>query len=229
MMSLVLRAERDQAKIVKEATKQANRECSINPSLDYNERYKFWFTMEKRKATSAINGLCDLLEDEEYSSAMERLTTIVANKANNLKLTSNKQWYFITIRPDDKKCTISEFYSKIQSTITRSCFIEGSYSLEQKGLFPEELGQGFHCHIVANMKQASKGQVLRDLKSSFSSWIKDGLIADNCIDVKPTKNPDDVIEKYLIEYESDDGHKEKTRAMDELWRTMEGLKRIYKF
>lgn len=228
-MSLVARAERDQAKIAKEATKQATRECTLNPEYDFKERYAFWFAMEKKKASNAIHGLCDLLEDTEYSSAMDRLATIVKNKADALTNGENKQWYFITIRPNDKQCTIEELVEKVETLIKRQCFIEGSYTFEQKGLFPEELGSGFHCHLVCKMKQSSKGQVIRDMKSSFSSWIKENMIAENCIDVVGTRNPDDIVEKYLLSYESDDGHKEKTRGMDELWRTMCNLKRIYKF
>lgn len=229
MMSLVARAERDQAKIAKEATKQATRECTLHPEYDFKERYAFWFAMEKKKASNAIHGLCNLLEDEEYSSAMDRLANIVKSKADALNNGENRQWYFITIRPDDKQCTIEDLVTKVETLIQRSCFISGSYSFEQKGTFPEELGNGFHCHLVCNMKQASKGQVLRDLKSSFASWIKESKIAENCIDVQGTRNPDDIIEGYLLGYESEDGHKEKTRGMDELWRTMSNLKRIYKF
>lgn len=231
MMSLVARAERDQARIVKEATKQANRECSLDTSLNFHERYEFWFRMEKKKAANAIHNMCNLLEDEEYSNAMDRLANLIATKAQNLKIGNSKQWYFITIRPDDTKCDIFEFKTKIETLLTRKCFVQGKYSFEQKAIMPnvEEMGKGFHCHIVCEMLQASKGQVLRDIKSTFSTWIKNGLITENNIDVRGTKNPDEIIEKYLLEYESDDNHKEVTRAMDELWRTSINLKRIYDF
>lgn len=133
-----------------------------------------------------------------------------------------KNWYFITIRPDSKRITFHEFYKLVDKFIKRKCFIEYSLSFEQKGLSIETLGTGFHVHIVANTKHNSKGQCLRDTVSSFKSCT-----ADNCIEVKPTREPIKIIDKYLKEYESEDGHKEITKEWDKLWRQQLNLSEIY--
>lgn len=140
-----------------------------------------------------------------------------------------KQAYMITIRPDDTKAKLVDFIDKVQTLTSRKCFIEGKYSYEQKGTDSESLGSGFHVHIVARMSQNSKGQVLRDVTSTFKDWIEKGLITPNNIDVRTTKNPDELVQNYMIEYKSDDGHKETTQAMDELWRTGNSLHRLYTF
>lgn len=135
--------------------------------------------------------------------------------------------YFISIRPDDTKVTFDEFRQKVLEFVTRKCFVSYALSFEQKGVLPSELGKGFHCHIVAKMNQRSKGEVLRDLKSTWRTWIEDDRLAPNCIDVKVTKNPDQLVQTYLIDYKSDDEHKVVTKGMDELWRTHEGIEPLY--
>lgn len=135
--------------------------------------------------------------------------------------------YFITIRPDCTKSDFVDFQRKIEQFVARKCFIEGAYSFEQTGKTVAELGQGWHCHIVAKMKQRSKGEVLRDVLNSFKEWIDDGRIASNCIEVLLTKNPEVLVNNYLVEYVSDDGHKVATKDMDSLWRESINLKPLY--
>lgn len=148
---------------------------------------------------------------ERYQLAFEHKTT----------------YWFITIRPNDSNCTFIDFKNKFENFINRSCFISYTYSYEQKGTTENDIGKGFHVHLVADMRQRSKAEVLRDIKSSWNSWIKKGWIAENCIQVIPTKNPNTIIDDYLIEYKSDDNHKACTKEMDIKWRKANGLKNIY--
>lgn len=135
---------------------------------------------------------------------------------------ADKNWYFITIRPSNS-IEWSAFLERVKRLIARSCFKDYTLSFEQKGTSTENLGDGFHVHIVANMTQRSKGEVLRDIARTFQ-----GIVDTQYIDVKPTRNPHDVVSKYLIAYESDDGHKETTKSWDTLWRQQHGLQDLYK-
>lgn len=137
------------------------------------------------------------------------------------------QSYFITIRPDDTKANLLEFKEKVLSFVGRKCFLSYKLSFEQKGTCPTELGNGFHVHIIAQMRQRSKAEVLRDTLSSWNDWIGKQWIAANCIQVLTTKNPEQIVNDYLLEYKSDDGHKEVTKAMDEIWRSANGLQNLY--
>jgi hypothetical protein len=137
------------------------------------------------------------------------------------------QSYFITIRPDDTKCNLLEFKEKVLSFVSRKCFLSYKLSFEQKGTCPTELGIGFHVHIVAELRQRSKAEVLRDTMSSWNDWVSKGWIAANCIQILTTRNPEKIVSDYLIEYKSDDGHKEVTKGMDALWRSSNDLKDLY--
>lgn len=134
-----------------------------------------------------------------------------------------KKTYFITIRP---KCTITfdEFYNNVKQYVDRKCFINYQLTFEQKGTSKETLGEGFHTHIIAHMKQRSKGEVLRDTISAFKHQCE-----PNCIQVDILKSDSDYKQTlaYITDYTSDDNHKLPTKEWDELWRTNNNLKNIY--
>lgn len=145
---------------------------------------------------------------------------------NICKRTKNS--YFITIRPSELLTNFNDFFTQIQAFANRKSFLRVKYSFEQKGTCPSEIGRGFHSHlIVYETRIRSKGEMIRATLSSFNKWIEKGLITPNCIDVQTTSNPDDILNKYLIAYESDDQHKKATKAMDELWRLEKGIEHIY--
>lgn len=161
---------------------------------------------------------------------MKKMKEVIEQEFNELmgiETEAPTSGFFITIRPDDSKCDFHDFKKKIESFVSRKCFIEYTYSFEQKGTTPSEIGNGFHCHIVAKMKQRSKGEVLRDTLNTFKDWIEKGWIASNCIDVVITKNPEKLVLNYLVKYESDDGHKVATKAIDELWRSSMAIAPLY--
>lgn len=130
--------------------------------------------------------------------------------------------WFITIRPDEKKISFVDFKDVVEKYVKRKCFITYAYSFEQKSEDEETLGKGFHAHICANMTQRSKGEVLRDTQNTFKHCT-----AKNCIDVQLCKDPVTLINNYLVEYKSDDGHKEKTKDSDRLFREQQGLQALY--
>lgn len=134
----------------------------------------------------------------------------------------NKQAYFITIRPDTTKITFKDFFNQVKHFVDRRCFKEFKLSFEQKGTSEDTLGQGFHVHIVANMSQRSKGEVLRDTQNTFKDCT-----APNCIQVLTTRNPQELVDKYLVNYESEDGHKAPTQEWDAKWRAANYVDPLY--
>lgn len=144
-----------------------------------------------------------------------------ANVMERLGIEAATKTYFITIRPN-KHVAFADFYAKVVKLVRRSCVIDYSLSFEQKGESEETLGQGFHVHIVAHMKQRSKGEVLRDVQSSFKT-----MAADNCVQVDLAPRPKELVQNYLLDYKSDDGHKEQTKQWDAQWRDNMGLLPLY--
>lgn len=132
---------------------------------------------------------------------------------------STYNWYFITIRPKPG-VDFLEFVKLVHKYVNRAFVLEYKLTFEQKD--PQGSGEGFHAHIVANTKHRSKGECLRDTLSTFNS-----IAEPQCIDIKPTRNPGEMFQKYCIEYKSDDNHKESTKEGDDIWRQRIGLKAFY--
>lgn len=135
-----------------------------------------------------------------------------------------KQTYFITIRPNEQDTNFDEFFDLVNKFISRKCFRNFELVFEQKGTTPEEYGKGFHCHILANMSQRSKTEVLRDTQSTFKH-----VASANCIQVDIVKSNDDIqrINGYMREWKSDDDHKIVTKNADIAWRQQLGLLALY--
>lgn len=200
--------------VVNNAKREARRIAFEEEKMgkDYKERYHFWYDK------CLVNSYDEF---DDYLYVAQQL------HGQYLKALGNKQSYFITIRPDCSKVHFLEFKEKVDSFVARTCFTSVKYSFEQKATTPSELGEGFHVHLVAQSKHRSKGECLRDTLSSWNTWISEGKIASNCIDVSVTRNGESLVQNYLIDYKSDDGHKEPTKSMDELWRLENNLLALY--
>lgn len=201
--------------IVKNARKTAMEFAKTDEQLgyDYKERYDQYYEQFIQNEQT---------EFDEYL----RVSKLLHNQF--LAFNPSRQAYFITIRPNDNKCTFLDFKEKVESFIKRACFTKCTYSFEQKGTSPFNIGSGFHVHIVTQSTHRSKGECLRDTLSSWKQWIESEKIASNCIDVAVTKNAENLVQNYLIDYKSDDEHKIATKSIDELWRLNEGLQPLYK-
>lgn len=128
-------------------------------------------------------------------------------------------WFFVTVRPRPG-VTFEDFYILTYKWVNRKFMETYNLSFEQKSI--DGSGEGFHIHVVCCTKHRSKGECLRDTISSFRKCCE-----ENCIDVQTTRNPADIVKNYLIEYKSDDAHKEPTKKGDKIWRLKMGLAPLY--
>lgn len=201
----------------KTATKLAD--GMYNSLLDADKWQETYDTHFRIACTSALHEI----------RRMKIMKEIIEDEFNELLGVEPKEGsaFFITIRPDDTKCEFLEFKNKVLTLVGNSAFKEYALSFEQKGTTPEDLGKGFHCHIVAKMTHKYKSQALQYLQKSFKGWVDKGLIAPNCIDVVVTKNPEELVCKYLVDYECDDEHKAVTKSWDELWRQHNDILPLY--
>lgn len=145
-------------------------------------------------------------------------------QAKGLYSDNLQRTYFLTIRPNTSDITFADFFALVSKFLQRKCFKTYTVSFEQKGTTEETYGHGFHVHIVAEMVQRSKTEVLRDTVSTFKSCT-----AANCIQVDLLRTESDKTNtlKYITEYTSDDDHKIVTKEHDALWRTIIGIADIY--
>lgn len=192
------------AKMAKEVDKLRNlyERCETDISLEQIEE------MVLKRNIRAMRYGCQLaLAYKDVATEMG----LLGNKATNT--------FMITIRPECKKINLHTFKKDVDNYLKRKMF-KHIYiaTYEQKGTTMDTLGNGFHVHIIAETTCRSKGEVLRNTISTFERYT-----ATNCIQVDVCKNPEGVMNDYLIDYKSQDGHKEITKEWDSLWREREGL------
>lgn len=204
----------------------AHAKSIVNKSQKLAREYASWMEQTGENFNEAYQRRYHEHLEEEYKNFDEYLR-VARELHERFSSIQPKQWYFITVRPDCNKCQFLDFKDKVEKFMDRACFLEYSYSFEQKGTSEEELGQGFHVHIVASARQRSKQEMLRDTLSSWNDWIKKEKVVNNCIEVCATKNAQSLIRNYLIDYNSDDDHKRPTKLWDELWRERNNLLNLY--
>lgn len=129
------------------------------------------------------------------------------------------KWYSLTVSPASSVPFVT-FYAAAQKFLSRNCVLEiAGVTFEQRGQTEDTAGTGFHLHAYIRCKQQKYAELARDARSTFKdSNVKCGVV---------TGDAKDVFARYCLRYESSDGHKEKTREMDALWRQRMGLENAY--
>ena len=129
--------------------------------------------------------------------------------------------WIVTVSPDEREISFSEFYSSVQTFLCRKPISLWAITFEQRGKSSDDLGRGYHAHMVLKTSWRSKAEAARACLSSFPKTILKVQ--------RPTTSPEDYIRRYWLDYESHDGHKLLTRETDLLWRTSVGLENIYRW
>lgn len=207
------------AAATRRADKAAKKHAMAMEALgaNYKEEFDKAFDLECKSTLREIHlmkRMKDIIQDD--------FLELIEKKPTPKRLTGVTGCYMITIRPMDGKIDWPEFETTIHTLLSRKCFTKFTYSFEQKGETIEDMGKGFHVHIVSKVTQDSKSQLLRDIKSSLKGWIATNKIGESGIDVQQCRNPTETIQNYLIDYKSDDDHKEKTKLIDQQWRQVIG-------
>lgn len=210
--------------------------------VDHEHWWRNWYDDEKAERHKLVREKWQRQVDKKYEFIWEQQMRFAAARervmeAAGIETVSNT--FFVTLRPDCSKCTFRDFFDKVKEITERKAFPTWTLSFEQKGMTDDELGHGFHCHIVVKSTCRSRPEIARALmgtydedkkkwlRGSLSSWINDGKISAGCIDVQVCKNPKETILNYLVNYESKDGHKAPTKTWDEAWRRREGLQPLF--
>lgn len=205
------------ASLITSGNKMAKDILRLKNTFEYNDNDAlscYWKTYDR-------DVLYGLLQADRYAMIKEKNKHLLPNLFGNEKL---KKCYFITIRPDSKKINFIEFQTLVMNFLGRECFNHFIMVFEQKGTDENTLGHGFHTHIIGNMMQRSKGEVLRDTKSTFKCCT-----AENCIkvDIIKTQKDMDKLLGYIRDHKAKDGHKKITEESDKIWRQKNNLQDIY--
>lgn len=136
-----------------------------------------------------------------------------------------KVW-FVTVRPKPGT-TLDDLYEQTAKFASSTTWVKYQVVFEQKGECPETLGEGVHMH---GLFYAHKRSLFKAKQPVVSRALKDFPCADSAaIEVEPltTTGDEQRVLGYILDWKSEDGHKEKTREADQLWRRNMGLAPSY--
>jgi len=162
--------------------------------------------------------------DEEYTfmtRAMDIGLSYFAMAKARLATETSDRPYMITIRPPHDtnwilfKNTTETFINKWKDSWTNY-----EYAFEQKGETIDDVGKGFHVHIIITTNKTNyyPSHILRDAKKAWD------YVGSNCIQVDTLKN----LAKAKGYIRGDKAQeKQGAVAMDSIWREKIGIKEIY--
>lgn len=138
----------------------------------------------------------------------------------------SERYALITIRPADGTCLVW-FETAVASFLEHRPWVLGAeYHFEQTGDNEDDLGNGFHVHMVVRCKKSIRAtEILKDVASDFE--CKYSIQIGNKRN-KFLKTERDL--EYALNYVRGDKHDESKEAAIELndeWRTLNGLQDAY--
>lgn len=133
----------------------------------------------------------------------------------------------ITIRPPTGTC-FTTFRMGVERYVKRGLFIKGEYAFEQCGESEDTLGNGFHVHILANVKDYVQFKELnrdvhKDIQGDFMFQVGNDK-------KKFLRTPTDL--EFCRNYIRGDKHNDDKRAavsLNATWRAMNALDDLYIF
>lgn len=182
---------------------------------------KFYISLLQRKFTLMCQqGIAPPLIQQEYNKVKE-LETAVA-KSNNTEVYG----YFICCNPDEMKITLSEFERCCSKSVTKVWIETYLWVIEQRGKTFDDVGKGFHTHILITAKAGKKYcQIVREFASSFKKATDTSQY--QWFSVKPLTEEEYVRKiRYCAGYKADDDKIIKQR-FDVVFRERNNIKKCY--
>lgn len=204
--------------IRKKAIQNAVKESSMGG--DFTESYE----REIERAFYNLEESCKL-----YSRLEDLLIKYKITKGRTLEELQGN-WFFISLRPPPHmEDTFEDFHETVSKAyVPRKMFLNGSYCFEQCGKTLEELGKGFHCHLLMNCRKGlMKTQVVKDTKSTFRKYLR-GEVPDAFVDVKYIRTEADW--NRCVAYmdgNKADNEKDEAVALNDKWRASVRVESLY--
>lgn len=191
-----------------------------------------WFDLPPK----AVDELMEL-NDEFYEYQRRELTLIGKQRERHPdpapqllkdKRKADNGQYFITVNPAPEM-SLSEFISATHRFMSLKVVKDGMYVFEQRGTTEEEMGRGFHAHILCT-RRSKPSAFNKELMRIFKPFFR-GTPTKSQLNVE---NADNTAKDSIIRYMSGDKRqkpgvfKAEKVSVDKMWRTSLNLREHYK-
>lgn len=134
----------------------------------------------------------------------------------------NNGYMFITINPKPS-VQLKDFIKLLKKISKKTCFEKCMYVLEQRGKDSDEIGTGFHAHMLVQRNLQYKPIKLKQNIQNSCKKIVGNIHNDNQLNIQ-TVGEEFAKDKqqYIIGDKTGDG-KDKKQDMDKIWRKEQGI------
>lgn len=188
--------------------------------------------LKKRKIRKILELEYELGSIDPVLAGLKKLET---NLKQKLKVQTaekhNNNYMWITINPKPS-VALGEFRKVITRILTKTCFADVLACYEQRAVSKEDLGKGFHVHILVKRNLNYKPIKLKQNIKNSCKKIVGNINADYSINLQTigTEFAKDKKQYILGEKygKDDEGNLKKDKqSMDDIWRKQEGINAYY--
>jgi len=158
-----------------------------------------------------------LLDDGDGDEVLPLMKEINEIKKKNDEETMKSDYCFITLSPDPKKNTpLGEFRKAVEKASKKSFIKKSLYVIEQRSSTEDNMGTGFHAHMLIN-----KGDYrMSHMRREFARTFKDIIDTENygAFNFKLCKKSDLGNRQNYMLGDKKDPEKQKKQIIDRLWR-----------
>lgn len=133
-------------------------------------------------------------------------------------------FYFITISPRDT-VSFPDFKQAVERFVKRKWVSSYVYVYEQRGIHENEIGKGFHMHMILTKPDKNFARILKETKNTFKHLFDDTCSSAIDIDGRFKRDLNNTI-SYILAEKQDPGKRLK-QEIDKLFRKKYNLQDYY--
>ena len=189
--------------------------------------YEVW-ALEEITKKNVLWNVRDALNKGEYSNKKLGHQSQIVHNERKRRTEENKPFWFITISPKPD-CDFNEFKSAIEDVSTFIWAEKLKWTFEQRGTTDQDMGTGFHAHIILEKYNIAPSKLKTIMKNKFSKFVVVDKYIDNKINILE-KKPEFLQDKldYIMGKKIDEDKPMKVET-DKKWREKLGMKLFYSF
>ncbi len=208
-------------------------ETNDNPDVKFTDvhlpptyLYKIWALEEITKNNIKYN-MKDALDKNEFNNTEFQKFQDVHNEKLKRK-ENNKPFWFITISP--KPDANFEDFKNCINDVSTFIWVEKCYwCFEQRGTTLEDMGTGFHAHIILEKYNIAPSKLKSIMKNKFSKFVTVDKYINNKINILEKKREFLQDKLDYIMGEKIDEDKPLKVDIDKKWRDKLDMKLFYSF
>ena len=182
-----------------------------------------WLCLGFSKEDAEYTEFCIKFYEEQDKKKYDMLKGKMGNIPKN-----DKNYYFLTVNPDTTKIPLPVFMKAIQKAVSKRWISYYEWVIEQRGENEEELGKGYHTHIIFN-KGIKHCKVVLEMKNSFKNILDfKSKYIDNWFNLQNIDDEEMVRKTSYILDRKADPEKWLKQDMDIIFRQKNGLQKSYK-